>query len=233
MLGKRERLSTQLARQLARKITAQDYLPGEKIPTEAELCVEYGVSRTVVREAIASMRADGLLESRQGVGVFVSSGMRRLPFELVSDADGKLTDILQILELRLSVEVEAAGLAAERHTAAALRTIKARLRDIDKELRTATGDRGQADFGFHVAIARATGNPYFEKFLAFIGPVIIPRRRFGSLRDDRLSDQEYHAELQIEHGRVVEAIASRDVAAAREAMRNHLSAALMRYRVHH
>ncbi|WP_332682015.1 FadR/GntR family transcriptional regulator [Bosea sp. (in: a-proteobacteria)] len=233
MLGKRERLSTQLARQLARKITTHAYPPGEKIPTEAELCSEYGVSRTVVREAIASMRAEGLLESRQGVGVFVSSGMRRLPFALVSDADGRLTDILQILELRLSVEVEGAGLAAERHSAAALRTIKARLRDIDKELRTATGDRGRADFELHVAIARATSNPYFEKFLAFIGPVIIPRERFGALRDDRLSDQQYHAELQAEHGRVVDAIASRDVAAARDAMRSHLSAALMRYRAHY
>lgn len=233
MLGKRERLSTQLARRLAQKIAAQDYPPGGKIPTEAELCTAYGVSRTVVREAIASLRADGLLELRQGVGVFVGSGARRLPFELVSDADGKLTDVLQILELRMSVEVEAAGLAAERHSAAALRTIKARLRDIDKELRTATGDRGQADFEFHVAIARATGNPYFEKFLAFIGPLIIPRGRFGGLRDDRLSDQQYHAELQVEHGRVVDAIASREAKAAREAMRAHLGAALIRYRAHH
>jgi len=229
MLGKRETLSAQLAKQLAGKIMAQEYRPGDRIPTEAELCAEYGVSRTVVREAIASMRADGLLISRQGVGVFVSSGHKLSPFELDADASGKLTDVLQILELRLSVEVEASGLAAERHSRRHLQVIKARLKDVDRELRAADGDRGLADFAFHTAIAQATGNPYFEKFLNFIGLPIIPRLRFGSLKDDRDSDLHYHAQIQHEHMLIAEAIGSRNVTDARAAMRKHLSASFERY----
>jgi len=233
MLGKRENLSAQLAKLLAGKIEAQEYRPGDRIPTEAELCAEYGVSRTVVREAIASLRADGLLISRQGIGVFVSSGRKLLPFELDASASGKLNDILHILELRLSVEVEASALAAERHSRRQLQSIRARLRDIDRELRAPDGDRGRADFAFHSAIARATGNPYFEKFLDFTGPQIIPRLRIGGLRNDRISDLHYHTQIQLEHAQIAEAIANRNVTAAREAMRRHLSASLERYRAPH
>ena len=230
MLGKRENLSAQLAKKLMSKIVAQEYRPGDRIPTEAELCAEYGVSRTVVREAIASIRAEGLLISKQGVGVFVGTGNKLLPFELEAKAAGKLTDVVHVLELRLGVEVEASGLAAERHSKRHLQAIKSRLKDIDRELRAADGDRGRADFEFHSAIARATGNPYFEKFLQFTGPQIIPRLRFGSLRNDRAADLQYHAQIQMEHSDIADAIASRDVTAAREAMRRHLSASLDRYR---
>lgn len=233
MLGKRENLSAQLAKKLVSKIVSQEYRPGDRIPTEAELCEQYGVSRTVVREAIASIRADGLLISKQGVGVFVSAGNKLLPFELEAKAAGKLSDVVHVLELRLGVEVEASGLAAERHSKRQLQAIKARLRDISRELRAADGDRGRADFEFHSAIARATGNPYFEKFLSFTGPQIIPRLRFGSLRNDRAADLQYHAQIQMEHAEIAEAIANRNIAAAREAMRRHLSASLERYRTSH
>lgn len=233
MLGKRENLSDQLAKLLANKIASQEYRPGDRIPTEAALCAEHGVSRTVVREAIASLRADGVVIARQGVGVFVSSRRRLLPFELDAKATGKLNDVLHVLELRLSVEVEASGLAAERHSRRHMQAIKARLNDIDRELRAADGDSGRADFAFHSAIARATRNPYFEKFLNFAGPQIIPRLRFGSLRNDRISDLEYHSQIQSEHKLIADAIADRDDTAAREAMRKHLSASLERYRAQH
>ena len=230
MLGKKENLSAQLARQLVNKIISQEYRPGDRIPTEAELCAEYGVSRTVVREAIASIRAEGLLISKQGVGVFVDPVNNSLPFRLGARSTSRLSDVVQILELRLGVEIEAAGLAAERHSKRQLLAIKARLRDMHKELRAVDGDRGRADFEFHSAIARATNNSFFEKFLQFAGPQIIPRQHFGSLRSNREADLRYRANLQIEHADIVDAIASRDVMVAREAMRKHLSASLERYR---
>ncbi|MXQ12185.1 FadR/GntR family transcriptional regulator [Microvirga makkahensis] len=229
MLGRKESLSSQLTKQLAQKIDAKVYAPGTRIPTEAELCQEYGVSRTVVREAIASLRADGLVIPRQGIGVFVSERTRLLPFEFDAKSEGALTDILYILELRLSVELEAAALAAERRTARQLQVIRARFKDVAKEIRDAQ-DRGRSDFEFHMAIARATNNPYFEKFLSFIGPQIIPRIRMSSLQTGRLSDQEYHATIQKEHAAIVEAITARDANAARDAMRAHLSGSLERYR---
>lgn len=230
MLGRKESLSSQLTKKLAQKIEANVYAPGTRIPTEAELCEEYGVSRTVVREAIASLRADGLLIPRQGIGVFVSERTKLLPFEFDAKSEGTLADIIHILELRLSVELEAAALAAERHTGRQLQAIKARFKDINKEIADAEGDKGQGDFEFHMAIARATNNPYFEKFLRFIGPHIIPRLRISSLRSRRDLDQEYHAIIQQEHAAVLEAIAAGDPNAARDAMRVHLSGSLARYR---
>ena len=71
MLGRRESLSSQLKKQLLQKIDDKVYLPGQRIPSESDLCAEFGVSRTVVREAVASLRADGVLKSRQGIGVFL------------------------------------------------------------------------------------------------------------------------------------------------------------------
>ncbi|WP_414472670.1 FadR/GntR family transcriptional regulator [Microvirga sp. M2] len=230
MLGRKESLSSQLTKELTQKIEAQVYAPGSRIPTEAELCQEYGVSRTVVREAIASLRADGLVIPRQGIGVFVSERTRLLPFEFDAKSEGALADILSILELRLSVELEGAALAAERRNTRQLQAIKARLKDIAKEISDAQGDGGRGDFEFHLAIARATNNPYFEKFLSFIGPQIIPRIRMSSLQTQRVSDQEYHATLQKEHVAIVEAIADRNANAARDAMRAHLSGSLERYR---
>ena len=230
MLGRKESLSSQLTKELTQKIEAQVYAPGSRIPTEAELCQKYGVSRTVVREAIASLRADGLVIPRQGIGVFVSERTRLLPFQFDAKSEGALADILYILELRLSVELEAAALAAERRTARQLQAIKARFKDIGKEIIGSEGDRGRGDFEFHMAIAQATNNPYFEKFLSFIGPQIIPRIRMSSLQSKRISDQEYHATLQKEHAAIVDAVSNRDADTARDAMRAHLSGSLERYR---
>jgi Transcriptional regulators len=229
MLGKRESLSSQLTKKLAEKIDSEAYRPGERIPTEAELCEEYGVSRTVVREAIASLRADGLLISRQGVGVFVSERKKLLPFEVDAASGDALADAVNILELRLGVELEAAALAAERHNKRQLQAIKARYKDIDREISGKEGDKGRSDFEFHLAIARATNNPYYEKFLNFLGPHIIPRLRFNSLQPAREPDQEYHAKIQKEHAAVLDAIAARNIDGARDAMRLHLKGSLMRY----
>lgn len=230
MLGKRESLSSLVIKQIAKKIDDGTYDAGDRIPTESELCAEYGVSRTVVREAIASLRADGMLISRQGIGVFVSNQPKLPPFEISPEAVGKVADILLILELRLSVEVEATGLAAERHTERQLKHIKERLDAIEAEFRDPKGDGGHADFGFHTAIAKATNNPYFEKFVSFIGPIIIPRLHFNALTKTRDQDQAYHDRIQGEHHQILEAIAARNVDGARQAMRMHLMGALERYR---
>lgn len=230
MLGKRDSLSSQVVRELTGKIQTAAYGAGQKIPTESELCAEYGVSRTVIREAVASLRSEGLLVSRQGIGVFVSAQPKLPPFQLESSAASTLADILQILELRISVEVEASSLAAERHTAIQLKKIRNRLKEMDSEFNEASGDSSHADFNFHVAIAQATNNPYFEKFTNFIGPFIIPRLRFSGLSNERSADLEYHAVIQSEHAEIVRCIAAREIEPARRAMRKHLLGSLERYR---
>lgn len=178
MLGRRESLSSQLKKQLLQKIDDKVYLPGQRIPSESDLCAEFGVSRTVVREAVASLRADGVLKSRQGIGVFVDDAPRLLPFEISPIPDDAVQDILQILELRLSVELEASAMAAERRSDAQLGQIREALERIRAE---GSGQSGPMDFDFHLSIARATNNPYFEKFLTFLGPQIIPRLRINAI----------------------------------------------------
>lgn len=230
MLGRKESLSALVVKHLADKITTGVYQPGDQIPIESELCTEYGVSRTVIREAVASLRADGLLVSKQGIGVFVSSAPKAVPFEISPDPN-KLTDIIYVLELRLSVEVEAAALAAERHTESQLQNIYASFEEIDKEILNVEGDRGHADYQFHMAIARAANNPYYQKFLQFLGPLIIPRIRLAGLQGANEAEQGYHKFIQQQHLKIIQAIEKRNAKAAREAMRAHLSTSLDRYKL--
>ncbi|EKF40137.1 FadR/GntR family transcriptional regulator [Nitratireductor indicus] len=226
MLGRRESLSSQLKKQILQKIDDKVYLPGERIPSESDLCAEFGVSRTVVREAVASLRADGVLKSRQGIGVFVDDAPRLQPFEISPIPDDAVQEILHILELRLSVELEAAAMAAERRSQAQLEQIANALEKLRAE---GNGQSGPMDFDFHLAIARATNNPYFEKFLTFLGPQIIPRLRINAIGSGAQSGA-YHDKLQEEHHAILDAIEKKDSAGARDAMRRHLSGSLTRYR---
>ena len=134
-----------------------------------------GVSRTVVREAVAALRADGLVVTRQGVGAFVADHVRR-PFRIDFDEHSPLREVLNVMELRTGVEIEAAGLAAERATPAQTEEDRRALR------RDRGGDRPRRDravdqdFAFHCAIADATGNPQFRRFLEYLGRFVIPRQ---------------------------------------------------------
>lgn len=205
-----------------------DYAVGDKLPSEAELTARHGVSRTVVREAIAALRSEGFVEARQGAGVFVtaSHATGQAPFQDVDPQ--KLSSILEILELRTAVEVEAAGLAALRCSPAQEESIHRHLAEIDACI--VNGEpTTQADLAFHLAIAEATNNPRFCEFLAMLGSDVIPRRRLqpGSAETVR---QDYLALLQREHRQIADAIAARDADAARAAMRTHLQGSQARYR---
>src|SRR5215471_6881808 len=116
-------LTGELVARLTDDIISGKIAPGSQLPTEQELIAATGVSRTVVREAVAALRAEGLVITRQGVGAFVAQTPRR-PFRIDASALQSLHDVIEIMELRTGVEVEAAGLAAERASAADLRAIK-------------------------------------------------------------------------------------------------------------
>src|SRR6266567_3625693 len=109
-------LTGELVARLTDDITSGKIPPGSRLPTEQELSAATGVSRTVVREAVAALRADGLVITRQGLGAFVASDVQRRPFRIDPSELKSRTDVLQILELRMSLEIEASGLAAERRT---------------------------------------------------------------------------------------------------------------------
>src|SRR5438445_2694460 len=131
-LATEHKLSRRLFEQLAGEIRSGRLAAGARLPTEQALTRAARVSRTVVREAVAALRAEGLVITRQGVGAFVSAEPQRAPFRIEPERMQSLSDILGVMELRLGVEVESAGLAAERAGKAQLRAISAALEAIGR-----------------------------------------------------------------------------------------------------
>jgi DNA-binding FadR family transcriptional regulator len=225
-------LTAELVRRLSAEIRSGRLRPGQRLPTEQALMRQAGVSRTVVREAVAALRAEGLVVTRQGVGAFVAErpgeGLFRLEPLDADEANG-LAQALQVLELRLALEVEAAGLAAGRRDPTALAAIQAAQDAFG--IATGTGELGvEADFAFHRAVSAATANPYFTRMLDFLGRVIIPRQSVRLAERTEAERIAYLRRVQEEHLRVTAAIAAGDPAAARREMRRHLEAARDRYR---
>jgi DNA-binding FadR family transcriptional regulator len=222
-------LSEQLVERLTGEIASGKLAPGERLPTEQSMIASFGVSRTVVREAISALRAVGLVESRQGSGIFIAKDLRSRPFLIDPGGLTSISDVVEVMELRISVEVEAAALAAERHTPAQFERISAALAAFDEAMQ-----RGEAavdeDLAIHTAVAEATGNGHFPAFLQFLGRHLIPRQ---SIRVGLWSggEQRHYLEgVQVEHRAIADAIRARDPAAARDAMRQHLSRGRERYR---
>jgi GntR family transcriptional repressor for pyruvate dehydrogenase complex len=223
------KLSRRLFEQLADEIKSGRFAPGARLPTEAALTRAARVSRTVVREAVAALRAEGLVITRQGVGAFVSAEPQRAPFRIEPERMQTLDDILSVMELRLGVEIESAGLAAERATRAQVRAIGAALEAIERAAEAGKSAVDE-DLAFHRAIAEATGNAEFARFLQFIGSHLIPRRSVSGLPERMGGQRAYLALIQEEHRRIYQAVEQSDAKAAREAMRRHLTRSLERYR---
>jgi GntR family transcriptional repressor for pyruvate dehydrogenase complex len=219
----------QLIDVLRDEIRARRLQPGERLPTEQDLVGRFQVSRTVVREAIASLRAEGLVVTRQGAGAFVADGAGTRPFRIASDELRSLTELLNVMQLRLAVEVEAAGTAAENRNARAINELGRCLDVIDDVIR-AGGSAVEEDFAFHIAIATATGNPQFERFMRFLGTVIIPRQTLRVGMDDAEQRRDYLTEIQVEHRAIYTAIRDANVDDARRAARLHLEHARDRYK---
>jgi GntR family transcriptional repressor for pyruvate dehydrogenase complex len=221
-------LTVKLVDLLAAEITSGKLAPGARLPTEQAMMASFGVSRTVIREAVSALRSEGLVLTRQGVGAFVATDVQRRPFRIDPDGLKSLREILRIMELRMSVEIFAAGLAAERRSAGQLQRIAAALGRIDAAI--ARGEAAvAADFDFHRAIAKATGNPYFANFLEYLGHYIIPRQTLRIEQRDSETQAAYLRKVQGEHHAIHAAIAAGDAAASRAAMRAHLDNSLARY----
>jgi GntR family transcriptional regulator, transcriptional repressor for pyruvate dehydrogenase complex len=222
-----ETLVERVSDTLRQAIFSGQFPPGSKLPSEARLTAAHGVSRTVVREAIAALRADRLVEARQGAGVFVLDVRPWPPIALQGIDPERVSSTIELLELRTGVEVEGAGLAALRRSPAQEEAILDRHVAVHEALE-AGRPTSEADFALHLAIAEATNNPQFPKFLTLLGENAIPRAALSS--DAPEKDSAYLRLLDEEHSRIVVAISNGDETAAREAMRAHLRGSQARYR---
>jgi len=226
----RQGLTHRVIAELRGRIEGGELKPGDKLPTEQALIKHFGVSRTVIREAVAGLRADGLVDPRQGIGVFVlkpKAPNAELP--LLTLPIQKIPDIIESLELRTAVEVEAAGLAAARCSPAQEAEIHSRLEAFEAKLRAGEPNEAE-DFAFHVAVAEAANNRRFKEFLAFLGRRTIPRSQLRRAGGEPVGPLTSDEELYQEHCAIFEAILARDPDAARAAMRRHLAGSMERYR---
>ena len=215
-------LTEQTVARLGARIASGAIASGAKLPSESELAAEFGVSRTVVREAISQLRARGLVATQRGIGTFARARpASNVAFPVQHVDPAALAEVLALLELRISLETEAAALAAQRRSDDQLARMEALLETITRSA-LGGGDAADADFDFHLCVAESSGNHYFLDLMRHLGRSIIPRTRIDSAGLAKRDRAEYVREVNREHGDVLRAIANGDPDAARAAMRTHL-----------
>ena len=241
-------LAQELVQALAARIREGRIAAGGKLPTEAAVMAEFGVSRTVVREALSQLQAAGLVQTRHGIGTFALAPSADEGFRVDPQQLETLRDVIALLELRIALETEAAALAARRRTPAQLELLRAAVADFEFAVQQGR-DAVEADFRFHAEVARATQNDHFGNLLATLGTRSIPRARLeaaapavvgeaasagtsGLAPEADVADAEraaqdparqaYLRRVNAEHESILDAIAAQDAEAARAAMRTHL-----------
>jgi GntR family transcriptional repressor for pyruvate dehydrogenase complex len=209
-----------LAEALLQPILSGAWRPHDRLPSEHDLAERHGVSRAVVREAIARLKSEGYVETRQGKGAFVAAAPGANAFRLSAEQDADL------LELRALIEADCAALAAIRHTDTDLAALRAAQRAMRKAI--AAGGLGLAeDIHFHDTLAAAAHNPALRRFAAFVGRHA--REAMQMARLSRLRYEDRLHEIEAEHDAIVAAIAARDAQAARAAVLRHIDNGLQRH----
>ncbi len=218
-------LPEQVAAIIARQIGNGLYVPGAKLPPESQLSEVFGVSRSVVREAISRLKTEGLLDSRQGKGVMVLDPAARASYRMEGIDRLLEPDLYQFYEMRAVIESETAALAARRRNPRDLK----RLRDALARMAQAVDDRtdgAQPDLEFHSIIAEMSGNKYMKDLMGYLNAkagTVIRAAREHSSRSSNLP-----AKVQREHERIFQAISAGDAGQARTSSSRHLKNAARR-----
>lgn len=223
-VGPAEHLPARIAEQIRQDIVLGKLVAGARLPTELQLKEMFGVSRTVVREAIAQLRNEGLVESRQGVGAFVIDPDRRRSIQIGTQGPVNAEQFRNLFQLRVPLEIEAAGLAALNHDASHLQ----RLDDARARMQGCSRWDDQwveADLDFHTTLAMATNNEYFSLFLGFVGAHLGESMKAGRIQSalPEIVEVTLH-----EHDAIRAAVAARDAQRARQAMAAHIAGAARR-----
>ena len=222
-------LGDQLSHRIATLIQRGEFADTGKLPTEATLADHFGVSRPVIREALSRLRAMGFIISRRGSGSYVRK--RALQSMQTSAMAGfgplnSLAQVRQCFEFRVSVEGDAAYYAAQNRSPDLLSLMRDGLDRMENAITTGTVGMN-ADFEFHVAIARASGNNFYEAMMeALRTPIEFAINLARNLAMTRPLD--HLLTVQAEHIAIFRAIEDRDREGARLAMRTHIEHACQR-----
>lgn len=218
------RLSVQVADALSAEIRAARMVEGDRLPTEAALVGQFAVSRTVVREAVSRLKSLGLVESRQGSGVFVKrAAFSPLNFDARSAVSKQA--VVQMVEVRRGLETEVAALAAERRTKADIQHIRQAIAALDRAVK-AGGDGVEEDMRYHRAIADAAHNPFLISTLDYLRQFLHGATRVTRANEARRGD--FARQVQREHEAIAQAIALGDIHKARRAAARHMDNAIKR-----
>ena len=220
--NRRGGLVQEVVQHMASQIQSGRLQPGDQLPTESAIMVELAVSRTVVREAISRLQASGLVETRHGIGTFVLQAPSSDNFQIAEQDMSTVEDVINVLELRISLETEAAGLAAQRATPQQCDAMAQALASFSAAIEEKS-DAVPSDFDFHMEVAKATGNRHFADLMTYLGKRIIPRTRVNTADQAPEGREAYLRRVHSEHESIYNAIRNQDVESARAAMRTHLS----------
>jgi GntR family transcriptional repressor for pyruvate dehydrogenase complex len=212
-------LADRITELLATQIRSRAYPANARLPTEKFMTEHYGVSRTVIREAISRLKSEGLVETRQGSGTVVRDPQDFEAFRLGRSDEDPALGVVRIIELRRGIEAEMAALAAERRTAAEMTQIQQTLAGIAQAVANG-GDGVQEDLAFHMAISRATHNTHYTELLGMLTRALHDAIRVTRSNEARRADLA--AEVLAEHQSICDAIRARDPAAARTAAFQHM-----------
>ena len=161
-------LAMNLVNKLTLDVREGKLSPGQKLPTEAEIMQSFGVSRTVVREAISKLQASALVETRHGIGTFVLPQDVAPVFKVSPSQLSTLREVIALLEFRISIETEAAALAALRRDERNLEKMQQAMNEFAEAISEGR-DAVRADFHFHQEIAQATQNKHFQELMQSLG----------------------------------------------------------------
>lgn len=224
-----DRLPTEVARSLLNAIDSGRLKVGDRIPTEQVLSKQFGVARTVVREAISLLKHDGIISARQGVGAFVAYPASRQAFRISSACFEKRKALHKLFQLRTSVQSEAAALAAINRTEEQMSTLRdmlASLRQLILRNRIQAETLVQKEQDFYLKIAELSGNEYFAQFISLIDNHIADHLWSVAVKNARVTAKNDAA--LAEHEAVFVAIQRGEPDAARLAARIHFERASQR-----
>ncbi len=219
-LERDDTLSIRVTREIERLIVDRHLKLGERLLSERELADRFGVSRTVIREAVRSLAAKGLLEVRTGHGTYVQDGAAN-----AAEALGRLLRLTgvdlpsqarAVYEVRRPLEIAIAALAAERATAEDLLALKGWVDAIfDPEIDDAAFV--EADVRFHTALADATHNRLFTALLHSVSDLMKALRELGGMVEGSRQEARRH------HKQIYERVAAHDIEGARKVMSGHMA----------
>ncbi|AZC37283.1 FadR/GntR family transcriptional regulator [Pseudomonas chlororaphis] len=213
---------------IRKEIDAGRLTAESRLPTEQQLTEQLNVSRSVVREAVAQLKADGILVSRRGLGSFISQNPNGSVFRFPSQK-GRKPDLVQMFEMRLWIETQAASIAAQRRDDADLQRMRTALQEMHDQ-RSDLAAAALADVEFHRAIADASKNHYFVAFHDFLRGQLAEARR-TAWENSAAHSVGGSADAGREHQALYEAIAAGDRLQAAACAEAHLRAAAKRLKI--